>query len=86
MEVIASLESERRGLYTGAFGSLSHDGSLHLGMAIRTLTLKAGEAHYFAGGGIVHGSDPEREVLETRWKAARVLSVLGGTSRAEDLA
>jgi anthranilate/para-aminobenzoate synthase component I len=72
MEVIAALESERRGLYTGAIGSLGHDGSLRLSMVIRTLTRRNGFAHYFAGGGIVAGSDPDREVLETRWKAAQL--------------
>jgi anthranilate/para-aminobenzoate synthase component I len=86
MEIIAALEGERRGLYTGAFGTLGHDGSLELGMAIRTLTRRDAVAHYFAGGGIVHGSDPGREVLETRWKAARVLSLLGARGAAANLA
>jgi anthranilate/para-aminobenzoate synthase component I len=72
MEVIAQLESQRRGLYTGAFGALGHDGSLSLAMAIRTLTRVSDVAHYFAGGGIVHGSDPRREVEETRWKAVQI--------------
>jgi anthranilate/para-aminobenzoate synthase component I len=76
MEIIAELESERRGLYTGALGALGHDGSLRLSMAIRTLTRRRGIAHYFAGGGIVAASDPEREVLETRWKAAQLERLL----------
>lgn len=69
MELVRELEAERRGLYTGAYGLLRHDGTLELAMAIRTLTVVGDEAHYFAGGGIVEGSDPERETLETRWKA-----------------
>ncbi len=73
MEIISLLESARRGLYTGAFGALAHDGSLSLAMAIRILAARDGVGHYFAGGGIVHGSDPDREVLETHWKAARLL-------------
>ncbi|HVW25823.1 MAG TPA: anthranilate synthase component I family protein [Polyangiaceae bacterium] len=76
MEIIAELESERRGLYTGALGAIGHDGSLRLSMAIRTLTRKNGVAHYFAGGGIVAASDPAREVLETRWKAAQLERLL----------
>lgn len=72
MEVIAALEPQRRGLYTGAFGTLAHDGGLRLAMAIRTLTLQGAEAHYFAGGGIVADSVPAREVEETRWKAVQV--------------
>ena len=76
MDLIAELEAERRGLYTGAFGYLAHDGSLELGMAIRTLTVRAGQGHYFAGGGIVADSDPEREVQETLWKAEALLGLL----------
>ena len=72
MEVIAQLEPVRRGLYTGAFGTISFDGSLRLAMAIRVLTIKKGEAHYFAGGGIVADSDPEAELEETRWKGAQL--------------
>lgn len=74
MELIAELETERRGLYTGAFGILRHDGTLNLGMAIRTLTLNARRGHYFVGGGIVLGSDAEREVQETEWKAVQLAS------------
>lgn len=42
-------------------------------MAIRTLSVVGGEAHYFAGGGIVADSDPVRETEETRWKALGLL-------------
>ena len=76
MDLIAELEAERRGLYTGAFGYLAHDGTLELGMAIRTLTVRGGQGHYFAGGGIVADSDPEREIQETLWKAEAVLGLL----------
>ncbi|HEX3854674.1 MAG TPA: anthranilate synthase component I family protein [Polyangiaceae bacterium] len=76
MDLIAELEAERRGLYTGAFGYLAHDGTLELGMAIRTLTVREGQGHYFAGGGIVADSDPEREVQETLWKAEALLGLL----------
>ena len=41
-------------------------------MAIRVLTSMKGEAHYFAGGGIVADSDPEAELEETRWKGTQV--------------
>jgi anthranilate/para-aminobenzoate synthase component I len=76
MDLIAELEAERRGLYTGAFGYLAHDGSLELGMAIRTLTVHDERGHYWAGGGIVADSDPEREVQETLWKAEALLGLL----------
>jgi anthranilate/para-aminobenzoate synthase component I len=76
MDLIAELEANRRGLYTGAFGTLAHDGSLELGMAIRTMTVRDGQGHYWAGGGIVADSDPEREVQETLWKAEALLGLL----------
>jgi anthranilate/para-aminobenzoate synthase component I len=75
MEIIAELEGERRGLYTGAFGLLTHEGELKLAMAIRTLTIRAGIGHYHVGGGIVADSDPAREVEETRWKSAQLAAL-----------
>jgi anthranilate/para-aminobenzoate synthase component I len=73
MEWIAALETDRRGLYTGALGYLSHNGCLNLGMAIRCLVRRGNVGHYHVGGGIVVGSDPERELEETFWKAQQVL-------------
>jgi anthranilate/para-aminobenzoate synthase component I len=79
MELIAELEPSRRGLYTGAYGWLAHDGGLRLGMAIRVLSVRQGEGHYHAGGGIVADSDPRAEILETGWKAVQLgrLGALG---------
>jgi anthranilate/para-aminobenzoate synthase component I len=74
MEVIRSLETHRRGLYTGGYGYVSHDGGLLLAMAIRTLTLRAGHGHYFTGGGIVARSDPRAEWRETGWKALQLVA------------
>jgi anthranilate/para-aminobenzoate synthase component I len=84
MELIAALEPARRGLYTGAAGYLRHDGGLELGMAIRTLTFREGRGAFYAGGGIVADSEPEREVRETLWKAAALIELTGG--RADDWA
>jgi anthranilate/para-aminobenzoate synthase component I len=77
MEVIRALEDDRRGLYTGGFGFVSSSGGARLAMAIRTLEIGAdGSGVYFTGGGIVADSDPDREVEETRWKAAQLVRVL----------
>lgn len=73
MRWISRLEPHRRGLYTGAFGMVGHDGSVRLAMAIRTLTITNGEAEYLTGGGIVKDSDPMQELAETEWKAAQLL-------------
>lgn len=76
MDLIAELEAERRGLYTGALGYLTHGGGARLSMAIRVLTLRNGHAHYFAGGGIVSDSDPEQELQETTWKAEQLRALV----------
>ncbi|HEV8248015.1 MAG TPA: chorismate-binding protein, partial [Polyangiaceae bacterium] len=81
MEIIAELEAHRRGLYTGAFGVITHDGSLELGMAIRTLSIAGDHADYFSGGGIVADSVPEREVEETLWKARPYLALAARGAR-----
>ncbi len=74
MEIIAELEAERRGLYTGALGYVGRDGGLVLAMAIRTAVVSRRDAalEYFAGGGIVAGSDPRQETQETEWKARQL--------------
>jgi anthranilate/para-aminobenzoate synthase component I len=72
MEIIATLEPHRRGLYTGAYGYVGRDGALVLAMAIRTLEVQAERAFYWTGGGIVADSDPARELDETRWKASHL--------------
>jgi anthranilate/para-aminobenzoate synthase component I len=82
MEVIAHLEAARRGLYTGAFGYVAIDGSVRLAMAIRVMTVRKGEAHYYAGGGIVADSDPAAELMETRWKATQIDHLVGRTDEA----
>jgi len=72
IEHVERLERFARGFYTGAIGTISADGSLALSVAIRTAHVRGGALEYFAGGGIVEASDPEREVDETELKA-RVL-------------
>ena len=72
MQLIASLEKERRGLYGGAVGYLGYDGSLDTAITIRSAVLRGGMAHIHAGAGIVARSVPEREFEETEHKAAAV--------------
>ena len=75
MELIAELERDRRGIYCGAILAIDRAGDARASMAIRTLVVdrSTGRAHYFAGGGIVAGSVPEREVDETHWKSRQVM-------------
>jgi anthranilate/para-aminobenzoate synthase component I len=69
LEIIEELEAHPRGVYCGALGFVDHGGGLSLAVAIRTATVRRGEANYWAGGGIVEASDPDREVAETELKA-----------------
>jgi para-aminobenzoate synthetase component 1 len=66
---IETLETEPRGVYTGAIGHIDHAGGCHFAVAIRTAVVRGGSARYFAGGGIVEGSRVAREIDETELKA-----------------
>ena len=83
MQIIAELEGEGRGAYTGSLGYLTRGGLMDLNILIRTMTLMDGRVSLRAGGGIVADSDPERELNETRAKARgmlRVFEAAGKTS------
>ena len=69
MEIIAELEGQGRGAYTGALGYINADGSMDLNILIRTLVTEGSEISFRAGAGIVADSQPEQELAETRAKA-----------------
>ena len=77
MQVLAELEGEPRGAYTGSLGYLGLDGALDLNILIRTLTLRNGEIGFRTGAGIVADSVPDSELAETRAKADGILRALG---------
>jgi len=72
-EIIAELEPEPRGLYTGAIGWLGFNGESQFNIAIRTVVIDGERAHFHVGAGIVADSSPEREWQETLDKAAGIL-------------
>jgi anthranilate synthase component 1 len=78
MEIIAELEREARGPYTGALGYVNRDGDMDFNILIRTIWTREGTVHLRAGSGIVADSQPERELDETRAKARGMLRALGG--------
>jgi para-aminobenzoate synthetase component 1 len=69
LEIIEELEKHPRGIYCGALGFIDYEGGLSLAVAIRTASVANGRVVYWAGGGIVEASDPDREVAETELKA-----------------
>ena len=77
MQVIAELEKEARGPYTGAVGYLSRCGRLDTNILIRSVLCEGGRYVLRAGAGIVADSSPEAELDETRAKARGLLLALG---------
>ena len=73
MEIIAELEGEGRGYYTGSMGYLDRDGSMDLNILIRSILVQGSHFVFRTGGGIVADSMPDDEVRETRDKARGML-------------
>lgn len=76
MQIIAELEGEGRGPYTGAMGYLDADGDMDLNILIRTLWTDAADVAFRAGAGIVVDSIASKELAETRAKARGLLRAL----------
>ena len=69
MEIIDELENSKRGVYAGAIGYFSADGSMDTCIALRTAVVKDKIMYVQAGGGVVLDSEPEAEYNETVNKA-----------------
>lgn len=89
MQLIAELEEEKRGVYAGAVGYFSYNGSSQDGreliegtmdtcIALRTMLVKNGIAYLQAGGGIVFDSDPYDEYMETLNKLGANIQCIKG--------
>lgn len=73
MEIIDELEPVGRGPYGGAVGYLAFNGGMDFAITIRTIFVNGNRVWVQAGAGIVADSDPERELEETRNKAAGMI-------------
>ncbi len=76
-EIIAELEPEARGLYTGTIGIFGFNGESRFNIAIRTAVIEDNELHFHVGAGIVADSEPQKEWEETLHKAAGIFRACG---------
>jgi menaquinone-specific isochorismate synthase len=73
---IRELEGFSRGLYGGPVGWVDHRGGGEFLVGIRSAMIDGARARVYAGGGIVAGSDPDREYAETELKFQALLEAL----------
>ena len=82
---IRTREPVARGWYGAPVGWFDLDGNGELAVAIRSGVVTGNRAHLWAGGGIVAGSDPERELAETELKLRAMLGTLGLSAEPGEL-
>jgi len=73
---IRDLEGFPRGLYAGALGWLNARGGGEFMVGIRSALVRGSHARVYAGAGVVAGSTPDKEALETDLKFQALLEGL----------
>lgn len=76
MEIIETVEPQRRGIYCGSIGYIDFNGNMDTNIAIRTLVYNQNTIRYWVGGGIVHDSNIDEEYQETFDKGKALLELL----------
>lgn len=74
MDILAELEGEPRGIYSGAIGYIDAADTMDFSIVIRTIVVKDGVATYGCGGAITRLSDPEKEWQEILVKSRPILN------------
>ncbi|MXP50941.1 anthranilate synthase component 1 [Pantoea sp. SoEX] len=85
MQLIASVEGDRRGSYGGSVGYLTPQGDLDTCIVIRSAYIENGIATVQAGAGIVLDSKPQDEADESRNKARAVLNAIATAHSCKEL-
>jgi anthranilate synthase component 1 len=76
LQIINSLEKNKRGVYAGAVGYFGFDGNSDSCIALRTVVLKDGQAYVQAGAGVVADSTPDGEHQECVNKAMGMMAAI----------
>ncbi len=81
MQLINQLEKQRRGPYSGVYGSIDLNGALNTAITIRTMVVRRNNKNNFivqvqAGAGVVADSIPSNEYQETLNKAKGMFTAL----------
>ena len=76
MERIRKIETFSRGLYGGTVGWINARGGGEFLVGIRSALVRDNRARVFAGAGIVAGSTPDKEFVETELKFKALLDAL----------
>lgn len=78
MQIIESMEKNRRGIYAGAVGLIGFDGSINTALCIRSAVHKDGTYYLRASAGVVADSVADNEWTETFHKMGSVYRAVTG--------
>lgn len=84
MQIIRQLEQSPRGVYSGALGFLSLDGSCDLNIVIRTAVVTPKRVSLGSGGAIIALSDTDEEYEEMLLKTCALVQALGAFVTGRD--
>ncbi len=85
MEILDTLETSARGVYSGSLGVLGVTGTADLNIVIRTAVRIGDEWHVGAGGAVVLDSDPAEEYAEMLLKASATVRAVAPGLPANDV-
>ncbi|MBT5855045.1 aminodeoxychorismate synthase component I [bacterium] len=77
IDIIESLETVPRAIYTGCIGWVDAKGNADFNIAIRTMYISNDRLYWHAGGGLTAGSNVDQEWEECQLKASGMIKALG---------